>query len=98
MILISLLSLTALLLEEPVNNQRIPPVVAAIVAHLAPTLGPHIHLFATCMGTHLTSQCGQTMLDCAARGNATWDCIGGMNCGGKLMELADVILIYQNFN
>ncbi|CAF0964111.1 unnamed protein product [Rotaria sp. Silwood1] len=69
--------------QELVAEGRIFPAVAAVVARVVAALGPRVYIFVTCMGTAFTLQCGQKMLDCATRGKAPWDCIGGLTCSGK---------------
>ncbi|UJR34669.1 hypothetical protein I4U23_027446 [Adineta vaga] len=64
-------------------QERILPVIAAVVARVVAILGPRVTLFVTCMGGAFTLECGQKMLDCAMRGKAPWECIGGLWCSGK---------------
>ncbi|CAF1155781.1 unnamed protein product [Adineta ricciae] len=64
-------------------QERFIPVVAAVIARVVTILGPRVTIFATCMGGAFTLECGQKMLDCAMRGKAPWECIGGLWCSGK---------------
>ena len=69
--------------QELVPQERLLPAIAAIIARVVTILGPRVPLFVTCMGASFTLECGQKMLDCAVRGNAPWECIGGLWCSGK---------------
>ncbi|CAF1652025.1 unnamed protein product [Didymodactylos carnosus] len=69
--------------QSQIIEPRIFPAVAAIVARVVAILGPRVTTFVMCMGTAFTLECGQKMLTCAERGQAPWECIGALVCGGK---------------
>ncbi|CAF1386615.1 unnamed protein product [Rotaria sordida] len=70
--------------QDLVPQQRfLSEAVGAVATKIAAILGAPVASFVACMGPSFTLSCSHKMLDCAIRGKAAWQCIGGLMCGGK---------------
>ncbi|CAF3256575.1 unnamed protein product [Rotaria socialis] len=65
------------------QERMLSEALAVVVSKTTAILGPVVAPFVACMGTSFTLKCSHKMLECAIRGTAAWQCIGGLMCGGK---------------